>query len=412
MPRQQSRVRPIKIRHLQVESRDRKPGKKRRKRFDFSRLGQHAPVAIRFPNRSIGAVLNQKSALPLRARINLYPQKCSILIAAGPKPPVMKFLRSPARQPIEVKFQVIGARRTGLAELLDHRPPLGLVRDADLEQIRRRQRSWWSRRHRRDQRRCEKEDAFGGGKGHSLRPPESGFPRRRRRDRRSGCVGGRGRGQRRQRGDGIDRGQGSRGHAVLALVNSAEKKGASQNEENNRSIDGGFAQNIAGVGAKGRFRHAPAHRRTHAAVRFGLLHQNDQDQEQGNQDQDEGADAEKYVHETLEIIRVRRECQRTTVAGEESVRPGMLPTLTWLATLSATIEGGTSAARRSALARRPALPPELRQADRFGGQIGNWPTQACPGEAGFFGAWPVFIRSDADYDAAVLPLSRRRRLEE
>ena len=82
---------------------------------------------------------------------------------------------------------------------------------------------------------------------------------------------------------------------MFALVNAAQIKRERQNEKEDRGVDRGFAQHIAGFGTERRFCGTAAKGRSHAAV-FGLLGQDDQHDKQRNEDEDEGENSEDDTH--------------------------------------------------------------------------------------------------------------------
>ena len=80
------------------------------------------------------------------------------------------------------------------------------------------------------------------------------------------------------------------------LINVAEVNEETEDEKRDRRIDRGLAQHITRLRTEGRFSHAAAHRCSHAAVRFRLLREDNQDQEQRNDDEYKGGDADENAH--------------------------------------------------------------------------------------------------------------------
>ena len=84
---------------------------------------------------------------------------------------------------------------------------------------------------------------------------------------------------------------------MRALVNTTKIKRERQNEEQDGSVDGGFAQHVRRVGAKRGFSHSAPHCGTESAVILRLLHQHNEDEENRCHDQNERENTEENVHE-------------------------------------------------------------------------------------------------------------------
>ena len=82
---------------------------------------------------------------------------------------------------------------------------------------------------------------------------------------------------------------------MLALVNAAEVERERQDEEHESAKLSRCCKNIAGFGAKGRFRGTAAEGCAHAAV-FGLLRQDDEHDKQRYEDENEGKNSEDDAH--------------------------------------------------------------------------------------------------------------------
>ena len=82
---------------------------------------------------------------------------------------------------------------------------------------------------------------------------------------------------------------------MISLIQPAEIKRESQDEENDGGILGRLGQDIARVRSESSLSRTSAQGRAHAAV-FRLLHQDDQDQKDRNKDQDEGENSEEDAH--------------------------------------------------------------------------------------------------------------------